>query len=239
MQQSVVARGKAKRHIYGPNIVRAWFDTVINPLLRGLSRERQFLEKRNWTYRVHTGRLEEIDGIYRLLPMDAPENLVQLGEFFPDTLRFVKAHDAQVDQLRTSCRECAKAIRESQLFQRQFSAMAAKAGDDLSSHFGAYSSLDDRESLIAEHIVNNRGPLPDHYATHQLWNEYRERFAKVSKDGAVAKAQGHCKDAGDALLKTIDDFLIFLKTTRSRLSLEKDVPIVVEPAGPPPARCSL
>jgi hypothetical protein len=44
----------------GPQIVRAWFDTVINPLLSWLGREQELLAAKNWTWRFKPAGLEAI-----------------------------------------------------------------------------------------------------------------------------------------------------------------------------------
>jgi hypothetical protein len=60
---------------YGPNIVRAWFDTVFRYALRGLESERSFLTGRNWTFRFHTRALEYLGPLVEHLPAKARENL--------------------------------------------------------------------------------------------------------------------------------------------------------------------
>src|SRR5713101_8242128 len=57
-----------KKPPYGPNIVRAWFDTVIQPALRGLETEQSFLERKNWTFRFHPLSLEFIGPLREHLP---------------------------------------------------------------------------------------------------------------------------------------------------------------------------
>ena len=47
-----------------PKIVRALFDSVINPLVHALPQEYELLEKRNWTWRFRADSLELI----RMIP---------------------------------------------------------------------------------------------------------------------------------------------------------------------------
>jgi len=46
----------------GPRTVRAWFDTVINPLLKGLSDERSHLLKLNWTWQFDDHLMQVFTG---------------------------------------------------------------------------------------------------------------------------------------------------------------------------------
>ncbi len=47
----------------GPNIVRAWFDTVVNPLIRAMTVEQERLERKDWTWRFIPGGLEAIRSV--------------------------------------------------------------------------------------------------------------------------------------------------------------------------------
>ena len=73
-----------KKKPYGPNIVRAWFDTVFQYALRGLDNERGFLVRRNWTFRFRSRTLEYLCPFAEHLPGAARENLEQFVSFFPE-----------------------------------------------------------------------------------------------------------------------------------------------------------
>jgi hypothetical protein len=51
------SRTSQKSKTVGPNVVRAWFDTVLNPLLSELAEERRELLAENWTWRFRPPRL--------------------------------------------------------------------------------------------------------------------------------------------------------------------------------------
>ena len=46
-----------KKKRYGPNIVRAWFDTVFHYALRALDNERHFLTKHDWIFQFNNRAL--------------------------------------------------------------------------------------------------------------------------------------------------------------------------------------
>ena len=58
MHMSKKARSRKKAPAIGPRIVRAWFDTVVNPLLNGLEKEQQLLAQHNWTWEFSPPSLE-------------------------------------------------------------------------------------------------------------------------------------------------------------------------------------
>jgi hypothetical protein len=68
---------------YGPNIVRAWFDTVVQHILSGLEMEKRFLLQRNWTFRHYSRTLEYIAPVGKYVPGGALENLEQFVSFLP------------------------------------------------------------------------------------------------------------------------------------------------------------
>ena len=76
---------RKKKAPYGPNIVRAWFDTVFRFALKGLDSERGFLARKNWTYRFQPPSLEYLGPVREHLP-GAWDNLEQFVFFFRDWL---------------------------------------------------------------------------------------------------------------------------------------------------------
>src|SRR5580698_567302 len=90
-------RSNAKK--YGPNIVRAWFDTVFQYVLGRLESERGLLLRRNWTFRFYNRSLEYIVTLGDHMPVGVRENLEQFASFFPDIGELLKAHDLKVVNL--------------------------------------------------------------------------------------------------------------------------------------------
>src|SRR5438552_13695926 len=101
----------------GPNIVRAWFDTVINPMVAGLETEQRFLSKQNWTWEFRPGGLESIRPIavwIRLgVRVDAWPNLEQFLTLHEDIKQQVERHDSAVHLLSELCRKCHEALVKS------------------------------------------------------------------------------------------------------------------------------
>src|SRR5205823_14370234 len=109
---SKVRAGK-KSAKFGPNIVRAWFDTVINPLLRALEIEKKYLEKKDWTWRSHLERLEAVRPVETIIGYEAMSNLKLIFEFYPDVEKMTQEHDEKSEKLLAACKELYQVIRES------------------------------------------------------------------------------------------------------------------------------
>jgi hypothetical protein len=225
-------RISGRKEPYGPNIVRAWFDTVFQYALRGLESERSFLTRRNWTFRFHTRTLEYLGPLVEYLPAGARENLEQFVSFFPKVGEKISEHDICEHQLEESCRAYFAAILDNGDFRKTFESIASEApqalGREFSSHFGAYSSDADFMGILAEYLINNVETLPSYYSTAELWNRYRDRFPPLVSEPALASFREATEREGRAVLQAVDGLTSLLKETRSALSLRFDVPYVAE-----------
>ncbi len=225
-------RSSVKRKPYGPNIVRAWFDTVFPFALRGLENERGFLVRKNWTFRFWNRKLEYISPFAEHIPAAARDNLEQVVSFFPKLGARIGEHDACLSQLQKSCGSYLVALVESRDFQKVFLTVANEAshasGRAFAANFGAYTSEEDFKGILAEYLVNNVETLPSHYSTADIWNLYRDRFAKLQSVRELAARRAATVKSGDAMLTATNDLTAELKSTRSELSLEFDVPYVAE-----------
>jgi len=225
---------QTNRKKYGPNIVRAWFDTFFQYALERLARERTLLVDRKWTFRFDSRSLEYIATLGKHMPLSARENLEQFLTFYPEVEGLLAAHDRGVERLLEACTVFHDAIIRDPRFQMAFETVAAEApaalGADFSSHFGALSSMTDFASIIAVYLVNNFGDLPSYWATSRLWNRYRARVAEAVATAAMEPFRLSTEAAGLELMEAIDRLLDTLKSIRSELSLKFDVPLAPETA---------
>ena len=217
---------------FGPNIVRAWFDTVFQYALRGLEAEHARLRSRNWSFRFHSRKLEYVAPIAEYLPAAARENLEQFLSFFPKLRKLVDAHDSRERELEEACNAYLDALLQSSRFRKTCQVIAEETlrtlGQDFSSFFGPNSDEAASMGILAEYVVNNVESLPLHYSTAELWNHYRERILQAAARPDLAKFRNQTERAGQAVLKANEDLTLALKNTRYDLSLEFDVPYVAE-----------
>jgi hypothetical protein len=219
-----------KKPPYGPNIVRAWFDTVFHYALRGLDMEWRFMAQRNWTFRFNRHTLEYIAPIAEHVP--ARDNLEQFLSFFAGVKSLVGEHDHEVGRLLVTCSAFHTAIVKSPNFRRTFESVEVEApttlGSEFSSHFGAYGATEDFAGILAEYLVNNVANLPSHYSTSRLWNTFRDRFIPLVDVPELAAYHQATEASGRDLIVAVDRLTSELKQTRSELSLEFDAPFVAE-----------
>jgi hypothetical protein len=232
----------------GPRIVRAWFDTVINPLLKGLSDERSRLLTLNWTWQFRPGVLESIWPAEHYVPSAARANFQQFLEFYPTIDKNVAQHDKLVLLLREACKRLHETIVSRSPLPSLYSELTTEeslhaalqkhgrghrlAGrnwteeDLLSEIFGGYPPTD-HVAVLAQYITNNTGTLPDHITTAPFWNEHRETLLSVLRDvPEVRKQYTETSSVGSRLMKTSDALSIELQQIRLKLSVKYDVPYV-------------
>jgi hypothetical protein len=224
-------RAGKKNAKFGPNIVRAWFDTVINPLLRALEIEKKYLEEKDWTWRSNPGRLEAVRQIQNIIGYEATANLEQIFEFYPDVKKLTQEHEEKREGLLTACKKLYQAIRESPELQKMYD--EATSEDSLSKFgirdknsrpfFGDGSPGRDLD-FLAEYIVNNGGQLSHYVMMLSFWREYKEKFLSILNNPDIREHSKKSLKAGESLLETVEDFISLLKELRRKLSLEYDVP---------------
>jgi len=83
----------------GPRIVRAWFDTVLNPLIEFVELELALLGRRNWTYSFGARTLELIQPVRQRF---SNANLEQILEMNVELSANLETHDAAVERLRSA-----------------------------------------------------------------------------------------------------------------------------------------
>ena len=221
---------KASRSV-GPNIVRAWFDTVINPLLQALKNEQTYLEKGDCTWRFRPGGLEALRSVRAHLDLEAWDNLEQIAQFYRGVKLAADSHDKNVESLSERCALLQQRVQNSpellDIYQRVTMAksLAGIGYSSLEQVFGAYPPSD-HLALLAQYIVNQTGYLPDHYHTARLWNKFRKEFLAVLARPSIRIHMTAADRAREKLLFSVKLLLRILKEKRLELSLEHDVPYV-------------
>lgn len=229
------ARGQATRERkVGPNLVRAWFDTVINPLLRGLDSERRVLRRENWTWRWESRELLSLHPLDSFLAFEAWDNRDQLFACFPPARRKCLAdmqeHDRRVAALTSACRDFHKALVTSReladVYHRAKSNgdIPLQPGLDFDHLFGAYPA-EKHLDVLAEEIVNGTRSVPAYYATAPLWNRYGDDFLRIRESPGLRKKWEVVRRTGAQLAESVDGLSKALRDVRQELSMEYDVPL--------------
>jgi hypothetical protein len=237
MHMSKKARSRKKAQALGPRIVRAWFDTVINPLLNALEKEQQLLAQQHWTWEFSPPSLESIHRVQAYVDRD---NLEHFTQHYPEVARAIEEHDQQQLLLLQYCQQLQSMIAGSPellaLYQQATTPEAlAEVGTTMERLFSG-SPQEQRLHLLAQYIVNHAGELPYFYIIAPLWNTHRQAFLTLLEHASIRPVSEVTNQAGAAMWRSVDRLFRLLKEVRQKLAEEHDVPyvepptVVVEPA---------
>lgn len=220
----------------GPRIVRAWFDSVINPLLPSLEGEIAFVGHKNWTFAFRPPRLELIRPVRRYIEQRAWANLEQLLDLEVGLSTNVQAHDNTVENLLRAVRVLHGALLSNSEFIDLCASLLTPERlteigvTNVEQVFGAYPS-EDRLALIAQYVVNRSGDQPSHHSTARFWNRNRETLLASLTLAGVREDYVGVMSFGDQLTVISDALVRQLRGVRRDLSLRYDMPYVVGDAG--------
>lgn len=213
----------------GPNIVRAWFDVVVNPLLWGLAAERKVLAAENWTWSFERGRLLSVVPVREHVVIEGWDMLEQLLRVRPEIRPVIEEHDKRVEKLLSACAAFHRALSSSQGLRAAFHKAQAELGsqpqDTLKLIFLA-TPPEHYLDVLAGYGVNSVGDLPDYYGTAAFWNARKNEFLQARQSDDVRPHWEGTRKAGAQMLRAVNSLTEVLKTARDELSLEHDVPFV-------------
>ena len=215
----------------GPKIVRAWFDTVINPLIEVLANEESLLQSHNWTWRFRPAGLELIRPVEDHLGHAIWANAEQICELYPEIDRRILNHDIAAAELSRAVRDLYNSLLNDRAFESVFNALLEPGSlnelgvNSASELFGAYPN-DDWMKLIAQYIVNNTSLLGPHNSTARLWNKHRKQLLSFLESPGIAPIHSDAVNTGDELRNSIGELNRALRSLRRELSLEYDEPPV-------------
>jgi len=214
----------------GPRIVRAWFDTVLNPLIEYVESEIVLLERKNWTYSFGARTLELIRPIRQSFHNANFEQILQMNAPLSAN---IETHDAAVERLSAAVASLHEALVSSRDFVQLCDSLLAPENlsrlgvRELSDVFGAYPPSG-RYHLIAQYVVNGTGELPPHYSTARFWNENREHLLKsLTSLPNVREHFASTAPLGPHLTSVSRTLASQVKKLRQELSLQYDVPIIL------------
>ncbi len=217
----------------GPRIVRAWFDTVLNPILAALQRELAVLSAHNWTWRFRPTGLERIAPIRHYIEYRVLANYEQFLELNPDTVEPIQTHDRAVAEVGRLAGRLHSALISDEHFRtlcewmvepESLSKLGVREPSDV---FGAYPQ-EDWCSILAEHVINDSGELSGHYPVSRLWNAHRGELLAIRQRPSIKVKYDELLQAGDRLSSGSSALLGTLREKRRALSLMHDIPYVSE-----------
>jgi hypothetical protein len=210
----------------GPNIVRAWIDTVISPLLDGLGEEESRLREARWGWEPRPPVLRSAHRTRDYLDVRAWKNLEQMFDFVPDLAPIVVKHDEQAEALLARFVTLQQEIENSEelrdAYRQVKRAMQAKYGVDSELLSETNESTD--RTYLAAYILNDYDQLYSYYALAPVWNELGSQFLAIRKHSRFGAAIRQVEDGCASFLPIVQEQQGRLNTLWRSLSVQHDVP---------------
>jgi len=205
-----------------PPLVRAWFDTVLNPLIGGLRGEADLLARGDLTWRAHARRFASLVPVRSHVTVEAADNLDQFISIYPETASRMEDHDRKLQVLLERASEYHAVLIRNTTFRE----MSQRLAD-------AVPSLDQTEAaeIAAEYVFNCITSLPNYYSTSQFWNAHSYEFLKFREHADVRRVYEPTNAAALDLIAAVAQLSTTLTSLRGELSLEYGVPIIASVTG--------
>jgi hypothetical protein len=213
----------------GPNIVKAWFESAINPLLIGLENEAALLRSGTYTWRAHSRQMLAILPVRSHVPYGTWANLDQFLSFYHEIAEMCRAHDLAVAELAKACGQVYDSLIANHDFKNLVRTACQSDRVDFPpgqtrAIFVQTHDLSNIEGWIAEYVVNSSGPLGNQYVVAPLWNAFREEFLAYRQQQPTCAIWDDVERIRQDLLEIVDQLVSSLQNTRNSLSIQFDVP---------------
>lgn len=210
-----------------PKLIRVWFDTVLNPIIDGLKREKYYARKKNWTWKSFNNNFEYIKYIHQYINIEYSDNAEQLSEYYPVLNDIAKNHDNEINNLKLSCESLFNSLIQDKGIEQRIKDNIIRIVDDDNKQSYKLDELPNIQKWICEYIVNNVGELDSNYILYPIWNPNRKSFLSYLQQSLNKSNSEHLEQVGDSFLTVVEKSIAELKKLRNSLSMECDVPIKV------------
>jgi hypothetical protein len=246
-------RERYRRETYpSKDIIRAWFDDAINPLIGYLELEEECLRNEHWTWDRGGNAFGGLNSRADVTNHSAnQEDFMGRHDVIKDGLL---DHDGAIMALNAEGAAFCEAVGASTVLRDMFrratgedSLMALKAeyphyfkgttGDEiLAEVFSSDMSEPERLVWLAEHIINRTQTIQNQPVLY-FWKKNREEFARVLEASPLSENRARVVMAREKLSRIDQELIASLKKSRKNLSEQHGVPFkesrqtLVEPYG--------
>lgn len=235
-------RERYRRETYpSRDIVCAWRDDVINPLIDSLKREEDLLLQEAWTWSQRHRAFEKLRFICE--PSEFSGNEEDFLSRYPKIEEALKQHDETLTSLNVEGEKLFYELARSSFLRDAYArASTPEALDSLrAENSDRFTTKDDPELLaqlfghrsdeerlawLAELSINSgRGSIDSSIIVAPWWNKNRESFVRLLVYPPLSGSRSRAHQAREQLLQVIRDAITILKTTRRELSERHGVPV--------------
>lgn len=224
-------------------VVCAWRDSVINPLLYVLWSERDYLMKKKWEWDIYQGGLQGLTYLSNRVYNSG--NQEEFLDQYPHIHVAMEEYDKCVTHVYEYCNELFEAIKNNDfirdLYLQAISSESIQQLRDtfhqqLHHHatdeavikelFGHSTTQDHHLTVLAQYIISNRGELGvGMTTTAPLWNTYRDKFCVAPDYPPLLAYKSNADKARNELILSTNTLIDELKKIRTELARQHGVPV--------------
>ncbi len=109
-----------KTEDFSPRIIRAWLDTVINPLIDGLELEYDFIQRDNLTWRSFKQSFDVLKSLQSYINSGDQGNFEQCSGYNPIIIAIIENHDIKLRKLAEACFALFVELSESKILKEKY-----------------------------------------------------------------------------------------------------------------------
>lgn len=228
-EESVQQIGNLPTPPISNRIVRAWLDSIINPLCVRFEEEVEILQDKRWYWDTHNRRIENL---YITLSKHTPylDTMKQFFNFYPIIQENIVRRDQELNKLNN----LSKHLRELILNNLQFleiykRAKADETQDDLGIpvNKNLIGGLGDdfHTNQIATYVFNRYGKLSTSSSYRSVWNKYGDEMLAILESEPLCHLSKAIEETAATMLNIVCHLCQLLGEIRNHLSLSFGEPI--------------
>jgi hypothetical protein len=211
-------------------IVRAWFDTVINPLASGLSLVLSYLKDDDYTWNSTYQNFIEIKSIREFYDYKYQANYEQLVKTeYPELLAFTKEYDLKRNNFNDACIKLFEKLVASKNLQKliydiiDIYEKTAEISKDDAEYLRKIESI----NWIAAYLINNKNELPFNSIFRIIWNNEKVNFYNILNINGINDSNLEVKENRRLFEEITVKTLKSIQEFSNNLSLKYGEPIVI------------
>jgi hypothetical protein len=206
----------------GSERVKAWVYAILTPAIDALRSETALLKTGNLSWRAYNRRCEYIRPVSELIDPGHQPILDDLLSEDPTLGARFNEHDLALERLEEAAAQFIHSLVQSPPFQKLVADCltnyeSMRASNPLLPELGDAKRI---PVYVAEFIVNNTGPLPQHYTMHAFWESFRSEFTKFKEQASFRATV----EAATSLLHLSERLIVALHAIRLNMVREYDIP---------------
>lgn len=215
-------------------IVRAWFDDAINPLIEDLKDEEERLADETWKWSHKHSRFQEF---HYISPASSEGNKEDFLDQYPTIVELLELHDTSLTNLNDRGEALFRELTQNRSFRDAYCKAARpeallelreknpnfrdRGWAQIFSELFPSKSDESIIAMLAEFSMNRR-ILENHFCMFPFWNVHKQTFIDLVSPCETYPAVVHARQA---LLRVVRQVITTLKAERRALSVRYGVPV--------------